>query len=68
MHSDTAASSAGRDAPDLDSDYHSDDDQEASGRAGKRRRLVSVSCVILARYMSSCLGDQYSLLVPTDAS
>lgn len=43
MHSgsrDTAAA-----GPDLESDYHTDDDHETSGRAGKRRRLVSVSYV-----------------------
>ncbi|KAM4065960.1 fungal specific transcription factor [Hirsutella rhossiliensis] len=54
MHSDTAASPAGRHPPDLDSDYHSDDDQEASGRAGKRRRLVSVSCEVCKQRKVKC--------------
>ncbi|PHH82349.1 hypothetical protein CDD83_3296 [Cordyceps sp. RAO-2017] len=53
LHSPSAASAGGRLAPDLDSDDHSDEDHDSS-RAGKRKRLISVSCEICKQRKVKC--------------
>ena len=45
LHSPSTAS-AGRNQPEPESDYQSDDDNDGAERGGKRRRLVSVSYVL----------------------
>ncbi|PFH62969.1 hypothetical protein XA68_10720 [Ophiocordyceps unilateralis] len=48
-----AAAVTSGNAPDLDSDDHSEDDVDG-GRAGKRKRLVSVSCEICKQRKVKC--------------
>ncbi|KJZ72462.1 hypothetical protein HIM_08131 [Hirsutella minnesotensis 3608] len=49
----SAGSNSGRQNPDIDSDYQSDDDP-GSSRAGKRKRLVSVSCEVCKQRKVKC--------------
>ncbi|KND88888.1 putative transcriptional regulatory protein [Tolypocladium ophioglossoides CBS 100239] len=56
LHSPSAASGGGRNPPEPESDYQSDDDHDNDGaeRSGKRRRLVSVSYVPLLPPAALC--------------